>query len=97
MQRATDKNVKPRTPKVKAVLTPAEVQARISKLTGKYVAGMIRALSLYHGRPQERFLYAEFRRNKRKLYELYPDDPKKAKAFCNFALVKAGWSGRGRR
>jgi len=95
MQRATPGKITAPKRRVKVPLTAEQVQARIDRLTGKAVAGMIKALSLYYGKPGERWLYAEFRRQKRKLYALYPDNPRKAKAIVNFALVRAGWSSKG--
>ena len=62
--------------------------------TGRAVAGMVKALSLYHGLPGERWLYAEFRKHKRRVYELYLDNPTKAKSIVNFALVRAGWTAK---
>ena len=92
MQRATTGKIKRKPSAVKRVLTPEQLQARINRATGRAVARMIKALQLYHGRSGERWLYSEFRRQKRKLYELYPDQPAKAKAIIKFALVRSGWS-----
>lgn len=72
-------------------LSPDQVERAVARATGKAVARGIKALSLYHGKPGERWLYNEFRDQKRKLYALYPDNPAKAKAIVKFILVHAGW------
>lgn len=82
-----------RRTKTKRPVTPEQLERRIARLTGRAVAAMIRAMSGYHGAPGERHLYDEFRAAKRKLYALYPDEPRKAQAIVRFALMRAGWTG----
>jgi hypothetical protein len=72
-------------------LNPEQVQRAVAKATGRAVARGIKALSLYHGRPEERWLYNEFRDQKRKIYALYPDNEAKAKGIIKFILVQSGW------
>jgi hypothetical protein len=90
MQRATPRKIAKRSPRVNA----EQLQERINRMTGKAVARGIKALSLYHGKPGERWLYSEFRDQKRKIYSLYPDQPDKAKAIVKFILVRSGWATR---
>jgi len=78
----------------KRKLNPKQVQAKVARATGKAVARMIKALSLYHGKDSERWLYNEFREQKRKVYALYLGDEHKAKSIVKFAIVQSGWGSR---
>ena len=76
--------------------SPEEVQARINRRTGVLVAAMVRELSAIRKMLslEKNAHYVAFRELKRKLYRLYPGQPDKAKAICNFALVRSGWASR---
>lgn len=81
-------------PAVRKGLAGDELQRAIARATGRAVSRGIRALSSYTGKPNERWMYNAFRVQKRKIYELYPDNPEKAKAIVKFILVQAGWGKR---